>query len=120
MNLLRRGPVLSGPLPLGLQQAQVRVLLSPLFPWQVVHVFDVLLKRLRRTLRFPNLCSWMRLEPCCVGSRSPTLKLMLVQRARCFSSGAITGVALDEPLLFSEFPFTDGGAEYPVGSIVGA
>ena len=40
--------------------------------------------------------------------------------ARCFFSGAITGVALDEPLLFSEFPFTDGGAEYPVGSIVGA
>ena len=41
--------------------------------------------------------------------------------ARCFFSGAITGVALEEPLQFSEFPFpcTDGGAEYPVGSIVG-
>ena len=40
--------------------------------------------------------------------------------ARCFFVGAITGVADEEPLLSSEFACTDGGAEYPVGSIVGA
>ena len=39
---------------------------------------------------------------------------------RCFFRGAITGVALEVPMLFSEFSCAEGGAEYHVGSIVGA
>ncbi len=62
------------------------------------------------------LGAWLRCSMCSsVASNAGTAGV-----ARSFFSGAHTGVALEEPLLLSELSCADGGAEYPVGSIVGA